>query len=196
MPVYLNALEIGTADDVVGFPHGLPCMGVVAMTGNALFGLHLDATTPATRDGACRALHGFMLARQAGPVVALYGSCNHAKRYPDTANRIAAWQAEMQVLAGCLGGWHGPARGFNTAFIEPRPGTFIVYRPDFAAARCQIHYKRNEPIDDARGGHAPAAGADPDIARYDPGRDAPIDLRSAATTAAIRQIWSDRGQLH
>ena len=143
MAIYLKALEIGVDHDVVGFPHGPLGLAVVAMTADALFGLHIDATTPAVRDGACAALRDFMVARHAGPIVALYGSCNHAGRYADAANRLAAWQAEMQDVAALLGAWHGPAHGCNTAFIEPRDGTTIEYRPDYGAGTCQIHYRRS-----------------------------------------------------
>jgi len=197
MPVYLNELEIGTATDLIGFPHVLLCMGVVAMTGNALYGLHVDVTTPATRDGAYRALHGFMQARGAGPIVALYGSCNHTKRYPDAVNRVAAWQAEMTVLAGILGNWHGPARGFSTAFIEPRDGTYIEYRPDFANGACQIHYKRHEKMQAPdRVQHSPTSGFNPDITKYHPGRDALVPVYLEVVSADVKPTWSNKGQLH
>ena len=112
------------------------------MTAEALFGVNLDATAPATRDGAVMALRDFMGKHRAGPILALYGSCNHAGRYADAANRLAAWQAEMEGLAGLLGGWHGPARGCNTGFIEPRDGTTIEYRPDYGSGTCLIQYRR------------------------------------------------------
>jgi hypothetical protein len=49
----------------------------------------------------------------------------------------------MEGVAGLLGGWHGPARGCNTGFIEPREGTTIEYQPDFASGTCRIHYRRS-----------------------------------------------------
>ncbi|MFC7477012.1 hypothetical protein ACFQS7_21780 [Dankookia sp. GCM10030260] len=139
MPVYLNAGEVGTARDLLGFPQAPRSLGVVAMTAGALFGVNLDAEAP---DTAVATLRDFMATRQAGPILALYGSCNHAGRYADAANRLAAWQAEMQGVAGLLGAWHGPARGCNTGFIEPREGTTIEYSPDYGAGACDIHYRR------------------------------------------------------
>ena len=143
MPVYLNEAEVGTDHDLLGFPQAPHSLGIVAMTAEALFGVNLDTAAPATRDGAVLALRDFMGKHRAGPILALYGSCNHAGRYADTANRLAAWQAEMQDVAALLGAWHGPAHGCNTAFIEPRDGTTIEYRPDYGAGTCQIHYRRS-----------------------------------------------------
>ncbi|WP_431269800.1 hypothetical protein [Dankookia sp. P2] len=48
----------------------------------------------------------------------------------------------MEGVAELLGGWHGPARGCNTGFIEPRDGTTIEYRPDYGAGRCRMEYRR------------------------------------------------------
>jgi hypothetical protein len=142
MPVYLNAFEVGSDPAALGFPHAPQGLGVVAMTAGALFGVHLDAGTSAARDGAVAALRDFMAQHRAGPILALYGSCNHAGRYAAAANRLAAWQAEMEGVAGLLGGWHGPAGGCNTDFIEPREGTTIEYRPDYGSGRCRIDYRR------------------------------------------------------
>jgi hypothetical protein len=142
MPVYLNAFEVGSDPAALGFPHLPHSLGVVAMTAGALFGVHLDAGTPAARDGAVAALRDFMARHKAGPILALYGSCNHAGRYAAAGNRLAAWQAEMEEVAGLLGGWHGPTRGCNTGFIEPREGTTIEYQADYGSGSCRIDYRR------------------------------------------------------
>ncbi|TDH64291.1 hypothetical protein E2C06_02840 [Dankookia rubra] len=142
MPVYLNAFEAGTDPASLGFPHQPQGLGVVAMTAGALFGVHLESAVPAARDGAVAALRDLMARHGAGPILALYGSCNHAGRYPEAGNRLAAWQAEMEGIARQLGGWHGPARGCNTGFIEPRPGTTIEYQADYGRGSCRIEYRR------------------------------------------------------
>jgi len=142
MPVYLKEREVGTDRDLLGFPQAPHSLSIVAMTVEALFGVNLNTAAPADRDGAIMALRDSMATHRAGPILALYGSCNHAGRYANAANRLAAWQAEMESLADLLGGWHGPARGCNTGFIEPRDGTTIEYRPDYGSGTCRIHYRR------------------------------------------------------
>ena len=135
MPVYLKAQEVGADRDMLGFPQSPRGLGVVAMTAAGLFGVHCDTADPPARDAAIRALRDHMAQHRTGPILALYGSCHHAGRYAAAASRLAAWQAEMEGVAGLLGGWHGPARGCNTGFIEPRDGTTIEYRPDSLPAR-------------------------------------------------------------
>jgi hypothetical protein len=142
MPVCLNEGEVGTDRDLLGFPQAPHSLSIVAMTAEALFGVNLNTAAPADRDGAIMALRDSMATHRAGPILALYGSCNHAGRYANAANRLAAWQAEMEGVAGLLGGWHGPARGCNTGFIEPRDGTAIEYRPDYGSGTCLIQYRR------------------------------------------------------
>jgi hypothetical protein len=142
MPVYLKAQEVGADRDLLGFPQSPRGLGVVAMTAAGLFGVHCEAADPAARDAAIRALRDHMAQHRAGPILALYGSCHHAGRYAAAANRLAAWQAEMEGVADLLGGWHGPARGCNTGFIELRDGTTIEYRPDYGAGRCRMEYRR------------------------------------------------------
>jgi hypothetical protein len=153
MPVYLKEREVGTDRDLLGFPQAPAALGIVAMTAGALFGVNLGAAAPAARDAAVVALRDFMAKHEAGPILALYGSCNHAGRYAAAANRLAAWQAEMEGVAELLGAWHGPARGCNTGFIEPRDGTTIEYRPDYGSGTCRIDYRR--------GAANPAGGGQP-----------------------------------
>jgi hypothetical protein len=142
MPVYLNELEIGLAQDVVGFLYLLLCMGVVAMTTTMLYGLHID--TRADAQAACQALRQFMTSRGAGPIVALYGCCNRNIRY-GKANAFEDWKSEMRMIAGVLN-FRGPVRGFDTGIIAPKDGTYVEYQPNYPGRFCRIYYKRNEKM--------------------------------------------------
>jgi hypothetical protein len=184
MPVYLNESEFGTATDVVGFPHLLICMGHVALTNNAMFGMHSDIRT----DVAVLAqdLAAFMANRgvHGADITALYGCGNWAIRY-GRANQEFHWQTEMREAAAALG-FHGPARGFDTSIIAPIDGTYVEYRPNYPAHLCQIYYKRHEKMNYQTTFHTNAAAFNPDIKRsvVIPGmsgvRNVPSETLSAA----------------
>lgn len=197
MAVYLNELEVGEANDLVGFPHLLVCMGIVVLTNNSMFGLHIDTTQPAQLTTAYNAFSNFIAGRGAGPIAALYGSCNHDVRYANSNNKQAAWQAEMTQVAGILnGGWHGPVRGFDTSIVAPRDGTYVEYAPDYGGGACSIHYKRNEKMNYAKTGHSGTLGFNPDIKKISLYKGTLVDVLSETSGAAIKRTWSNKGLLH
>jgi len=196
MPVYLNELEVGTATDVIGFPHLLVCMGIVAMTNASLYGLHIDSTIQAQQDIAYAQFDAFITGRGAGPILALYGSCNHNVRYNGAPNMVAAWQAEMSRVAAALGGWHGPVHGFDTSIIAPNDGTYVEYVADFAGGSCAIFYKRNEKMGYQNTNHNPTVGFNPDIRKISLYKGALVNVMSETTSADIVRTWSNKGRLH
>ena len=196
MPVYLNEMQMGTATDVVGFPHLLVCMGIVALTNNAMYGLHIDVTDQTCSDAAYAALWNFMSGRGAGPITALYGCCNRNVRYGSTPNRLTAWQAEMGRVAAALNNWHGPVSGFDTSIIAPRDGTYVEYRPNYTSGTCAIYYKRNEKMNYTSTVHSMTTGFNPDVTKFNPNSGNTGNVVVETTGATIKPTVFNKGLLH
>lgn len=196
MAVYLNELQVGRATDVVGFPHLLVCMGVLALTANEMYGLHIDTTKPAEKATAYAQFWAFMQQKNAGAVVAIYGCCNHAVRYSGSANAVADWQTEMALVAASIGGYHGPARGFDTSIIAPQNGTYVEYQPRFAQSACSIFYKRHEKMNHGNVNHTTAAALNPDVAKISLYKQALVPVYTETVSADIKRTWSNKGLLH
>jgi hypothetical protein len=155
MPVYLNELQGGSDQTLIGFPHLLICMGVVVQTNAWLYGFHY--VTPADTPVTSGLLLQFITSRggDVANAVRLYGCANWSVRYSAAGNKRQAWEAEMQSIANTLG-YQGKVSGFNTGIIDPQDGTYVEYVPEYPQRRCRIFYKRHEkmnhPGGDVRGG--------------------------------------------
>src|ERR1044071_9574524 len=149
MPVYLAENDFGTDPQVIGFPHLLVCMGLVVMTDQNLYGVHLTAIedTNGIVDGFRTWLAALGVA--GAQKCAMYSSTNYTTRYcyvaGPSSNLSDLWKTEMNRIAGRLG-YHGPVYGFDTSVIEPKDGTYVEYQSQLPRAICRVFYKRHEKM--------------------------------------------------
>jgi hypothetical protein len=193
MAVYLNEKEFGSANDKVAFPHLLLCMGFVALTGNAMFGMHSD--TRQDSGELAHELYGFMAGRgvNGGNIVALYGCGNWSVRY-GFGNNLAAWKEEMRQVALAFG-FNGPARGFDTSIIAPQDGTYVEYLPLYAQQRSRILYKRNEKMVYQNTSHYNGPPVNPDIKKFH-AYGAIVNVTYETTGGNVIQTSGNQGNLH
>lgn len=143
MAIYLNEDRLGMDDDTIGFPHLLICMGVVLLTRQNMYGVHIVDASDANETIPRFADYVEQQGVRPRDMLTLYGSCDFPVRYDDGG--AAAWRREMRHIAGAIG-FEGTARGFDTSIIDPRDGTYVEYQRDEARGRCRIYYKRNEKM--------------------------------------------------
>ncbi|OUS29438.1 hypothetical protein A9Q99_10110 [Gammaproteobacteria bacterium 45_16_T64] len=141
MPVYLDEENISSDDTTIGFPHLLLCMGLVYVADGALHGIHL--TSRSNTEDAIKAFKAYLNKHSITGGTALYGSANHGIRY-GKANSKASWKQEMTYIANEIG-YTGKVRGFDTAILKPKKGTYVEYQTK-ADGTCKIFYKRNEKM--------------------------------------------------
>jgi hypothetical protein len=144
MAIYLNEDCLGLDDTLIGFPHLLLCMGVVLLTRNFMYGVHI---VTASNQSATIPEFGNFLATQGvipSDMISLYGSCNFKVRYGDN-QRTEAWKTELRHIAGVIG-FTGKAKGFDTSIIDPVDGTYVEYVRNPVSDKCKIFYKRNEKM--------------------------------------------------
>lgn len=191
MPVYLNESEFGVANDVVGFPHLLVCLGFLALTGNAMYGMHSDIR--AESGALAMELRELMRERGVndGDIVRLYGCCNLRKRY-EFGDLRKHWEIEMRELALACN-FHGPVGGFDTGIIAPQDGTYVEYRPQFNQGRCKIFYKRNEKMNYQRV-PVPRAAVNPDIRKLH--GLVPRNVGYETISSDVIATQGNRGRLH
>ncbi|MGA7802283.1 MAG: hypothetical protein WCC36_15910 [Gammaproteobacteria bacterium] len=144
MAIYLDEVHVGNDPDLIGFPHLLLCMGLVLVTSDNMYGVHLTNIeyTNDTIDAFSGWLASVGVNGSAGR--ALYGSCNLQVRYGSNGNK-ARWVTEMTTIANKLG-YRGDILGFDTSIISPKDGTYVEYRSDLNKP-CKIYYKRHEKMD-------------------------------------------------
>lgn len=145
MAIYLDEEMMGQ-NTVIGFPHVVLCMGFAALVEKdnkrSLVGIHFSGTGKTDRAAAVFAANMPIGEK----IVAIYGSCNRSVRYEGVSNTAAAWKAEMTRIAKHLR-YQGVARGFDTAVIGPRDGTYIQYDVNLMRGfPVRIYYKRNEKM--------------------------------------------------
>lgn len=194
MAVYLDENMVGTDAQVIGFPHLLVCMGLLCMTDQNLYGVHLleIEDTNAAVDGF-RAWLG-VLGVGGAQMRALYGSANFTIRYRNisgpSSNLTDLWKVEMNRIAGRLG-YRGPIYGFDTSIIAPQDGTYVEYRSQLPRTTCRVFYKRNEKMQYTTQQHN--AGA-PGMAKFNPQTgqvDPAVFIRSSATiqpSSTMREV--------
>ncbi len=168
MPVYLDENMVGTDPQIVGFPHLLVCMGLVCMTDQNIYGVHLIEVedTNATIDGFRTWIGALGVG---GPQMrALYGSANFTIRYRNVAgpgsNLADLWKVEMNRIAVRLG-YRGPIYGFDTSIIEPQNGTYVEYQSQLPRTTCRVFYKRHEKMQYGTQQHN---GGAPSMAKFNP----------------------------
>jgi hypothetical protein len=194
MPVYLDENMLGTDPQLIGFPHLLVCMGLLCMTEQNLYGVHLTEI-----EDTNTAVDGFRtwlgaLGVGGTQMRALYGSANFTVRYRNIAgphsDLTELWKVEMNRIAGRLG-YRGPIYGFDTSIIHPQDGTYVEYRSQLPRTTCRVFYKRHEKMQYTTAQHN--AGA-PSLAKFNPhtGRiDPAVFIRSSATTqpgSTLREV--------
>ena len=167
MPVMLDEEMMGRDDTIIGFPHLLLCIGVVLVTGNELWGVHISSQ--ATAQQVFNAFWGYCTGRglAVGAVTAVYGGCNWNVRYgpPNQPATRQAWEAEMTGFANHMG-YHGAVRGFDFSIIAPKDGAYMEYRRQIGGTQpCRIFYKRHEKTVRAAATHTPLAG-NADVVSY------------------------------
>ena len=149
MAVYLNEVQAGRSQDLIGFPHLLLCMGVVVQTENYLYGFHFDS--PSQTSVTARAFRTFMNLRgyRPGDTVALFGVSNWRERYklPDPGAARRAWESEMRGIADTLGYEDNLVCGFDTSIVPANDGHYVEFHPRFQQQQCQIFYKANDSRD-------------------------------------------------
>lgn len=194
MPVYLDENMLGTDPQAVGFPHLLVCMGLLCMTDQNLYGVHLTEIedTNAAVDGFRNWLGG--LGVGGAQMCAMYGSANFTIRYRNvsgpSSNLADLWKVEMNRIAGRLG-YRGAIYGFDTSIIEPKDGTYVEYQSQLPRASCRVFYKRHEKMQYTSQQHN--AGA-PSMAQFNPNTgqiDPAIFIRSSATiqpSSTMREV--------
>lgn len=187
MAIYLNEDRLGKDDQIVGFPHLLICMGVVLLTRQNMYGVHIvdasDANETIPQFAAYLGQQGVIPA----DMITLYGSCNFRVRYDDGG--AAAWRREMRHIAGVIG-FQGTAKGFDTAIINPEDGTYVEYQRDQPGRRCRIYYKRNEKMT-----YAQAPGVVPNVLWAQPHGIIPSPFGNPAS-ANVVATPSNQGALH
>jgi hypothetical protein len=196
MAVYLDEDCLGTDPRRIGFPHLLLCMGVVVLTDNALYGVHIV-------DGSDRnetiPEFGRYLARlgvQAGDMRTLYGSCNWEVRYGGANNKKDAWKAEMRHIAGVIG-FQGRAKGFDTSIIAPQEGTYVEYVLSFGMRRCRIFYKRHEKMNyGPKNVTVGKVGGRNQMVNGLPARVTEVRQLASHSTAGVIPTGSNQGLLH
>jgi hypothetical protein len=146
MAVFLNELQAGRAEDLVGFPHLLVCMAVVVQTERYLYGFHFDGAGDTSRKAT--AFREFMDARDYRPrdAVALFGVSNWQERYkiPDPRAARKAWEAEMRDIAGIAGYERNLVCGFDTSILPATNGHYVEFRARLQQHSCRIFYKAND----------------------------------------------------
>ncbi|MCB9948397.1 MAG: hypothetical protein H6842_11285 [Rhodospirillaceae bacterium] len=191
MAIYLNEDEFGNDAACIGFPHILLCMGVVVMTSNDLYGVHLG--WPGGDSDVLIAELANLIAADgvADDMRALYGCCNREIRFQAAGDKKRAWKAEMAGYAAILG-FAGKIYGFCTSIIAPKDGTYVEYHPQYLQRQCRVYYKRNEKMVYA-GGAAPAT-----MHRYNHHRGmvVPFGTEPVTTGAAVTTTPSNKGHLH
>lgn len=206
MAVFLNEQQFGYANDSIGFPSLLVCMGVVCMANNTLYGVHLDHPndTPVVIAGFA----GWLTTAgvQANQICALYGSTNWNERY--SGNKKSAWKAEMRHIAQAIG-YDDVARGFDTSILVSagnttstryaRPkdnGAYIEYQPDYGKSKCKIFYKKSWKMDYTN--TSAVGNARADFTEYQSLKDAfrPQNTFFKTTSAATLSAHSSANDLH
>lgn len=214
MPIYLDEDQMGADANVIGFPHLLLCMGLVCVTENHLYGIHLTDINKTNE--LTDVFSGWLSGQgiQGTDLRALYGSANLVVRYTHggvagpNSNFEELWKVEMTRVARRMG-YRGPVYGFNAAAIVPKDGFYAEYHARHTNHTCRIFYKRNEKMNYVK---APAVINAQQIkpsetfpekhyrdGRYTPPMEIPTSvgpITTPTTSATIVATSSNNGQLH
>lgn len=187
MTIYLCEDFMGGSPDIIGFPNLISCMGVVLLTKNNMFGLHLveKSTVPPYVDEFKK----YLLAQDVKPadMVTLYGCCNFKNRYKSSDQ--APWQEELRHIAGIIGfAKGGDAKGFDTAIVDKVAGAYVEYRRVPGADTCKVFYKRDSKMTYTKTGAK-------EIKILKKPTSTPY-LRDTYSSAAIVYTDSNKGLLH
>ena len=149
MAIFLDELQAGSAQDLIGFPNLRTCMGLVLQTRAFLYGCHIAGMEQDTVAAQAEALKAYIrdVGGNVNNGVRLYGCCNWKARY-EGGGRRAAWERELSEIARILG-YTGTASGFDTGVVVSEPGVYLEYRPEYGKEKCRIFYKK-----DAKMGYA------------------------------------------
>jgi len=201
MAIYLDEYMMGADSNVVAFPHLLVCMGVVCVTDDKLFGIHLVNPTETKEATSAFAtwLHGQGVKGDA--IRTLYGAANLEVRYGDGSGATLRnrWEQEMVQIAGVLS-FSGKARGFDASVIAPKDGFYAEFQADHVRHKCKILYKRNEKM--TYTSMVKGEGVLPPIFKVNPGGTTsvvppdvyPVNL--ATVNAAVKGTGSNKSLIH
>jgi hypothetical protein len=147
MAIFLDENMMGADPDAVAFPHLLVCMGVVCVTNDRLFGIHLTTVREAKAVMPAFATWLRDQGVKGDAIRTVYGAANLEVRYGDgsVATLRDQWEKEMAQIAGVLG-FSGKAYGFDASVITPKDGFYARFEAEHTTHTCKIFYKRNEKM--------------------------------------------------